>query len=260
MKLLDFEGVGFGYSGQAPILSGVNFAVNRGDKILILGPNGSGKSTFALLAAGILTPQVGEIKTAFINDSGIRTGIVFQDSRMQMVGTTVEDDLAFGLSVLNYPAPEIKKLVDQYLDLFGLNSKRHHGAAQLSGGELRRLALAAVMITNPDLIILDEPLAMLDFAGQRSFLSLLETPLFADTGLIWLDHDLRHARYLKQWYVLKPTGFLETLTLTQLNSEEFLKANKLMPTPLQPLEWEYPGLVRKAIFGPEEIEILDVNS
>jgi len=254
MNYLDFNGVGFGYTEQAPILSQVNLTIGQGERVLILGANGSGKSTLGLLAAGVLQPTRGQL-TVGESRHPIRRGIVFQNSRSQMVGASVQEDLAFGLTVLNRPAKEIREKVEQYLEMFGLASKREHGVHQLSGGELRRLGLAAVLITEPDLIVLDEPLAMLDQANQEIVLKILTTLIPKNTAVIWLDHDLRSVRHMPTRYILTPEGHVEPVTLDMLNSREFLAEHGLRPAPLQALEWKYPHLIKNAILGPKAIEV-----
>ncbi len=254
MNYLEFDGVGFGYSEQAPILSQVNLTIGQGERLLILGANGSGKSTLGLLAAGVLRPTRGRLIVGECGRS-IRRGIVFQNSRSQMVGASVQEDLAFGLTVLNRPAKEIREKVERYLEMFGLASKRDYGVQQLSGGELRRLALASVLITEPDLIVLDEPLAMLDQANQDRVLEILASLIPKETAVIWLDHDLRSVRHLPTRYILTPDGCVRPVTLDMLNSKEFLAEYGLRPAPLQALEWKYPHLIKNAILGPKAVEV-----
>lgn len=254
MNILEFRGVGFGYPGQALILSKVDFRLARGERILILGSNGAGKSTLALLAAGLLQAAEGEIVHHSLHKRPLRTGIVFQNSRTQIVGSTVEEDLAFGLTVRQYTSRQIKIQVDHYLELFGLDAKRHFSVEQLSGGELRRLGLASVLITQPELLILDEPLAMLAGEDQRILINHLMHTVPQETAMIWLDHDLKVVRYLPKWYLLNQAGAIVALSLEELSSPQLFKAHSLQPAPLQPLEWKYPQVVSKAIFGAEMIE------
>lgn len=251
-NLLVMNGVGFGYPGQTPILSEINLEIKSGDRISILGRNGSGKSTMALLIAGLLAPTSGEIG-GFNRRPTV--GIVFQNSRHQMVGSTVEDDIAFGLSLKNLATDELQSKVEFFLANFKLASKRHFNINQLSGGELRRLALAAILITEPQILILDEPLAMLDKEAQTTFLKCLSEHVHPETAIIWFDHDVRSIRHTKTWMVLTKEGRLARVTLNDLNSKSFLKSHSLTPAPLQFLEWEFPGRISGAIFGPERIRI-----
>lgn len=250
-RIIAMNGVGFGYPGQTPILSQADLEIRQGERILILGPNGSGKSTMALLIAGLLTPTSGKI-----NRYGhqMNIGIVFQNSRHQMVGSTVEDDLAFGLSLKGINTIALKEKVELFLENFNLVSKRHHNINQLSGGELRRLALASVLITDPQIIILDEPLAMLDKKNQNIFLDCLRDNLGPEKTLIWFDHEVRSIRYTNRWMVLSSKGNLIQVSLNELNSKAFLADFKLTPAPLQDLEWGLPGRISDSIFGPEGIK------
>ncbi len=251
-KLIAMNGVGFGYPEQAPILSTVNFEINQGDRVSILGPNGSGKSTMALLIAGLIAPTMGEI-CCFRERP--RVGVVFQNSLHQMVGSTVEDDLAFGLSLKNLATDELQNRVKKFLSKFKLTAKRHYNINQLSGGELRRLALASVLITEPQILILDEPMAMLDKEAQTIFLKCLSENVLQETAIIWFDHEVRSIRHTKSWMVLTKEGQLNTVSLKDLNSKVFLKGHSLTPAPLQFLEWEFPERISGAIFGPERIII-----
>ena len=250
-QLMAMNGVGFGYPGQAPILSRVDLVINQGDRISILGPNGSGKSTLALLMAGLLTPNKGEINGYPQRPS---VGIVFQNSRHQMVGSTVEEDIAFGLSLKDLAIDNIKGRVEDFLAKFKLTSKRYCNINQLSGGEMRRLALAAILITEPQVLILDEPLAMLDRGAQTILLECLAENILPETAIIWFDHEVRSIRHTKSWMVLTGDGRLGPVSLKELNSKAFLTRNRLTPAPLQPLEWHFPGRVSGAIFGPERIK------
>jgi energy-coupling factor transporter ATP-binding protein EcfA2 len=256
MQILNFQGVGFGYPGQTLILSGVNFSLTQGERAIILGANGSGKSTLALLTARLLEPQTGTIAYRTPDGNSLRTGIVFQNSRSQMIGATVEEDLAFGLTLLNESGARIRRKVSEFLQLFQLTEKRRFSCEQLSGGELRRLALAAALITGPEILILDEPLAMLDSYNQAVFLYCLQNCTPRRTAVLWLDHDLRSIRHCRTYYHLS-AGRIQQLTPGDLNDRSFLDRAALDPAPLQFLEWRFPNLVSQAIFGPEQVEFHD---
>jgi energy-coupling factor transporter ATP-binding protein EcfA2 len=256
MRILNFQGVGFGYPGQALILSGVNFSLARGERAIVLGANGSGKSTLGLLAARLLTPQCGSIELTSGSGTALRVGLVLQNCRTQLVGTTVAEDLAFGLTVLNESPARIQRKVVEFLELFRLTEKRHFACEQLSGGELRRLALAAVLITEPELLILDEPLSMLDSYHQAVFLYCLKHHVPRETTVLWLDHDLRHIRYLQTYYGLVDRQ-LQPLELRRLNDRVFLIRAGLEPAPLHFFQWQFPNRVSQAILGPKQVQIHD---
>jgi energy-coupling factor transporter ATP-binding protein EcfA2 len=247
------DGVGFGYPKQAPVLSSVALTLQAGERLLVLGPNGSGKSTLARIMAGLLTPAAGSIQT--LGDAGrpFHTGMVFQNSRDQVIGATVAEDLTLGLTFQNLPPTEIQQRVAVFLEAFGLADRAMHSPEYLSGGELRRLALAAALITKPDLLILDEPLTMLDQAGRFVLLECYQRLIPKTTMVIWFDVDLRSVRYCKDYQILTATG-LRTVSLAELEDPAFLEANQLTPAPLQPLQWHSAGVMRGAIKGPEQVE------
>ncbi|HOJ76568.1 MAG TPA: ABC transporter ATP-binding protein [Bacillota bacterium] len=254
MKVLEFKGVSFGYSGRTPIIFDLNWTIHKGDRLLILGPNGSGKSTLALLLAGIIKPTTGEIVDPGNLLVNSKVGIVFQNSRVQMIGSTVEEDLALSLSFHNTPSVQIRNKVEYYLKVFDLETKRDCNVKQLSSSELKRLAFASALITTPDLLIIDEPLAMLDQHAKRLILDFLANSIHTPMTVIWFDHDIRKVRYTDRWLLLN-NGKLESVSLPDLNSRELLLANDLEPSPLQNLEWKVPDLISNAIYGPEEIII-----
>jgi energy-coupling factor transporter ATP-binding protein EcfA2 len=256
-KILEFKRVGFGYPGQALILYETDFSLTPGKSVLILGSNGSGKSTLAKLTAGVIKPDSGAVILYPKFQSGTQSipkvGLVSQESRSQIVGATVEEDLAFGLTVLQLTPKQIKEKVDWYLDYFSLRDKKHFAINQLSGGELRRLALATVLIIEPDILILDEPLAMLDHFNQELLVNYLQKE--SERTILWLDNDIKSIRYTQKWYLLNQYGKLIAITESDLNSSKFLQENQLTPTPLQYLEWRYPERINKSLFGPEQIVI-----
>lgn len=254
MKILEFKGVSFGYSGQTPIIFDVNWSINRGDRLLILGPNGSGKSTLALLLAGLIKPTTGEIVECGDLLANSKVSIVFQNSRFQMIGSTIEEDLALSLSFKNTPSSQIQNKVDYFLKAFDIETKRDCNVKQLSSSELKRLAFASALITDPDLLIIDEPLVMLDQHAKNLILNFLTNLIHPQMTVIWFDHDIRKIKYTDSWLLLT-NGKLKGVSLQDLNCREFLLANNLEPAPLQNLEWMVPDLMSNAIYGPEEIII-----
>ena len=159
---------------DTPALDGLSFEVKRGEFVAVLGHNGSGKSTLARMLNGILLPDRGRVlidgmdtkDEAKIYDIRQRVGLVFQNPDNQIIATVVEEDIAFGPENLGLPTEEIRKRVDEALTAVGMYEWREHAPHLLSGGQKQRVAIAGVIAMRPDVLVLDEPTAMLDPQGR----------------------------------------------------------------------------------------------
>ena len=159
-------------------VKGVSLSIYEGEFLAIVGHNGSGKSTLAKLLNGLLAPQQGKVEAFGFETSGKdvyevlrRVGMVFQNPDNQLVATIVEEDVAFGLENIGVEPKEIRRRVDDALKAVGMYSFREHSPHQLSGGQKQRIAIAGVIAMRPDVIVLDEPTAMLDPRGRREVIS-----------------------------------------------------------------------------------------
>ena len=171
---------------EIPALDGVSLEIKEGEYIAVLGHNGSGKSTFAKLLNLILTPTVGKIyidgvditKEDFTEDDVFdvraKVGMVFQNPDNQLVATVVEEDVAFGPENLRLAREEIRKRVDEALDMVGLTEYARHAPHKLSGGQKQRVAIAGIIAMKPRVIIFDESTAMLDPHGRADVLGIME--------------------------------------------------------------------------------------
>jgi len=173
--MIRFENVTFAYPNGATVLDNLSLHIERGEKVSIVGNNGSGKTTLALLINGVLKASSGKINIdgldpADENDNRLlkhKVGLVFQNPDNQLVSTTVEREVAFSLENMNVPHDEMHRRVERMLDFFGLADFRKKLTSDLSGGEKQRLALAAVMVAEPEILIFDEPGSFLDETGKR---------------------------------------------------------------------------------------------
>lgn len=173
--MIEFEDACYSYPDGTTALKNINIHISKGEKVAIVGNNGSGKTTFALHINGILMATSGRVLINGLDpsngeDSKIlkqKVGLVFQNPDNQLVATTVEREIAFSLENLNIPHPEIKDRVDRVLRFFGLSDFRQRLTSDLSGGEKQKLALASVMVSEPEILILDEPGSYLDESGKR---------------------------------------------------------------------------------------------
>jgi energy-coupling factor transport system ATP-binding protein len=182
--MIHVEHIFFEYADhQVPkqILNDVTLSIREGESIAVMGPNGSGKTTFARCLNALLIPGQGLVTVDglatrdFDNIPEIRrrVGIVFQNPDNQIVSTTVEREVAFGLENLGVPYDEMHQIVDDMLEKFHLQKYRRHSPHHLSGGEKQRLAFAAVMAMKPRYLVMDEPTSLLDPKSRREILQII---------------------------------------------------------------------------------------
>ena len=167
---------------ETKAIDGVSMEVHQGEFIAILGHNGSGKSTLAKHINGILYPSDGDV---FVKDMNTKeeaniwsirqsAGMVFQNPDNQIIGTIVEEDVAFGPENLGVPTEEIWERVDKALKAVRMEAFREKSPNRLSGGQKQRVAIAGVLAMEPDCIILDEPTAMLDPKGRKGVIEAVK--------------------------------------------------------------------------------------
>ncbi len=164
--------------GVRVALTGVSTTLSE-RRIAIIGDNGSGKSTFARLLNGLIIPTVGRVSVLGLDTARDgaqvrrRVGFVFQNPESQLVMPTVAEDLAFGLKAHGVPAGERAARVEATLQQLGASALRDRACAELSGGEKQLVALAGALVLAPDILICDEPTAMLDLRRARTFMKVL---------------------------------------------------------------------------------------
>lgn len=162
-------------------VNNINIEVRAGEFLVILGHNGSGKSTLAKLMNGLLMPTNGNVHVMGMNtqdeekiwDIREKAGMVFQNPDNQIVATIVEEDVAFGPENLGVPPEEIRRRVDESLEIVEMTEYKSHAPHLLSGGQKQRIAIAGILAMKPDCIIFDEPTAMLDPTGRTEVMSTI---------------------------------------------------------------------------------------
>jgi energy-coupling factor transporter ATPase len=169
------------WPGGPRVLDGVTLAIESGEWVGLVGANGSGKSTLVRHFNGLLVPDRGTVTVDGLDVRSRadrpairqRIGLVFQNPENQIVGTIVEDDVAFGPENLGLSSGEIRERVDAALAATGLAELSARSPSTLSGGQKQRLAIASVLAIRPAHLVLDEPLTMLDPRGRAEVLSVL---------------------------------------------------------------------------------------
>jgi len=197
-SILEARDVSFAYGPGKPAIHEMSFTLISPRRVALLGANGVGKSTLMLLLNGTLRPQEGELtvlgKPMDYSRSGQqwlhrKVGIVLQDPDDQLFGATVEQDVAFGPLNNGISSAEARLLVMQTLDSLGIGHLADRPIHELSLGEKKRVALGGVLVLEPEIILLDEPTAGLDFAGVTSMLSLLGRLHREGTTIVISTHD-----------------------------------------------------------------------
>ncbi|QAT51300.1 ABC transporter ATP-binding protein [Caproiciproducens sp. NJN-50] len=201
--MFELEGVSFSYPGCQPVLDDVRFTICKGERVCILGANGCGKSTLLKLLSGLLSPQKG-IFRAFHNVVSERdwnddhfsgkyhrqVGFIFQNPDVQLFCSTVEDEIAFGLLQQKLDPETVRSRISDISALLGIENLLGKTPYKLSGGEKKKVALASVLVMNPEVLILDEPTNGLDPRTQVWLIRLLNSLGEAGKTIITSTHNL----------------------------------------------------------------------
>jgi cobalt/nickel transport system ATP-binding protein len=199
--IFELQEVGYRYS-EVNALENVTLAIGKGERIAVLGANGSGKSTLLRLLAGLAFSSSGAISfcgkslteetfrdDAFVYDFRRRVALIFQNPEAQLFNPSVFDEVAFGPLQLRWPKAQIFERVDAVLASLQIEHLKHRAPHRLSGGEKKRVALASVLVLDPEVLLLDEPTAALDPQSQSRMVDFL-----VDCGgvktVVTCTHDL----------------------------------------------------------------------
>ncbi len=198
MALIEVKNLKFSYDQKKPAVDDVSFEIEKGLYYTIIGHNGSGKSTIAKLIAGLLEKESGEIiiDGMPLNRENLykirsKIGIVFQNPDNQFIGSTVQDDIAFGLENHCVPQEEMDDIINTFAEKVGMTKYLHSEPTHLSGGQKQRVAIAGVLAMNPQILIFDEATSMLDPQGKAEIKKVI-MDLHENSGLTILSitHDI----------------------------------------------------------------------
>ena len=203
---IELKDVQFTYQGEDEAsnknaLLGLNFGIEKGSFVAIVGRNGSGKSTLAKHFNALLLPTSGDVIIDGMNtkdeeklwDIRSKCGMVFQNPDNQLVSSIVEDDVAFGPENLGVDPLEIRKRVDSSLKAVEMYEHRKKGPHLLSGGQKQRVAIAGVLAMQPDIIVFDEPTAMLDPRGRKEIIEIIKKLHESGKTIILITHFMEEA-------------------------------------------------------------------
>ncbi len=212
--MLQTKALSFTYpDAPKPALSGVDLEIQKGEFVAVVGANGSGKSTLAKHFNAILVPApgMGDVYVEGMNtkdparllDIRQRVGMVFQNPDNQIIATTVEEDVAFALENLGVPQPEMRRRVDEAMELAGVYKYKTAAPHHLSGGQKQRVAIAGVIAMRPSYLVLDEATAMLDPVGRDKVLRTVHR-LNREEGItvVQITHYMEEAAMAKRVIVL----------------------------------------------------------
>ena len=188
-------------SGATWALDGVNLTIRQGERVCLAGPNGSGKSTLSRIIAGLAAPDAGHVTLLGNNvfdESGAHAdayrsarhgiGAVFQHPEDQIVTTITEDDVAFGPENLAIAHDDIDMRIAMSLDAVDMSEQREADPTRMSGGQQQRVAIAGMLAMNPEILVLDEPTAMLDPQGRADIMHILDELQQRGTTIILVTH------------------------------------------------------------------------
>jgi energy-coupling factor transporter ATP-binding protein EcfA2 len=203
MPVVQIEGLTFHYPDSEPVLRDINLEIKRGEFIGITGPSGAGKTTLCMCLKGLIPHVIGGTMRGRVIVQGKNTrktepsilaeavAMVFQDPEAQIVGLTVEEDLAFGPENLMRPPDLIRAAIPRVLQTVGLSGYERRETYRLSGGQKQRIAIASALMMEPQVLILDEPTSELDPQGKDEVFEVVRTLREEhDVTIIMVEHEV----------------------------------------------------------------------
>ncbi|MFD3479785.1 MULTISPECIES: energy-coupling factor ABC transporter ATP-binding protein [unclassified Streptomyces] len=230
---LEVSGLAYAYPDGHQALFGVDLTIGRGERVALLGPNGAGKTTLVLHLNGILTGGAGTVTVAglpvgkqHMAEIRRKVGIVFQDPDDQLFMPTVREDVAFGPAAAGVKGPELEARVHKALAQVGMADFADRPPHHLSFGQRRRVAVATVLVMEPEILVLDEPSSNLDPASRRELADILRS---LDVTVLMVTHDLPYALELCPRSVILSEGVIaaDGTTGDLLADEDLMRAHRL---------------------------------
>jgi cobalt/nickel transport system ATP-binding protein len=243
-KIFELSNIYYSYPYEEPVLCDISLSIGLGERICILGANGSGKSTLLKVLAGLIFPQKGSYRAFgdIVNEKSFssnefsksyhkRVGVIFQNSDTQLFCSTVEEEIAFGPLQFGFSRDKLHERVNQVIDLLEIEQLRKKAPFKLSGGEKKKVAIASILVLNPDILILDEPTNGLDPRTQRWLVRMLGSLNNAGKTIVTSTHNLELVREISDRSVVFSEGHnivLDAPTDEVLSNIELLKNVNLL--------------------------------
>ncbi|WP_317945830.1 energy-coupling factor ABC transporter ATP-binding protein [Carnobacterium maltaromaticum] len=242
-KIIKLDDISYKYhpNEEVEALKNVSLSIEKGEWVAIIGHNGSGKSTLAKTINGLLAPTNGTVTVGnqllteeTVWDVRRMVGMVFQNPDNQFVGSTVQDDVAFGLENSGVPRDEMVKRVTDAIDKVKMSDFIEKEPARLSGGQKQRVAIAGVVALRPDIIILDEATSMLDPQGRQEVLATVKAIKEEENlTVISITHDIDEAASANRILVMKNGQLIREGTPEEIFSfgDELIEMGLDLPFP-----------------------------
>lgn len=242
-KIIKLDDISYKYhpNEEVEALKNVSLSIEKGEWVAIIGHNGSGKSTLAKTINGLLAPTNGMVTVGnqllteeTVWDVRRMVGMVFQNPDNQFVGSTVQDDVAFGLENSGVPRDEMVKRVTDAIDKVKMSDFIEKEPARLSGGQKQRVAIAGVVALRPDIIILDEATSMLDPQGRQEVLATVKAIKEEENlTVISITHDIDEAASANRILVMKNGQLIREGTPQEIFSfgDELIEMGLDLPFP-----------------------------
>lgn len=208
-ELIKLDNISFSYDNKNILLHNVNFNICRGDFIGLVGVNGSGKSTLLKLITGVVKPTSGQIRS----QKGIKFGYVNQTTSLEegAFPATVYEIVSLGIKKkpFSFLSKNDKLKIDQVLELFGLIKLKNKSINSLSGGQMQKVKIAKVLLSNPDLIILDEPTTGIDTISQEVLLELIKHLHAMKKTILFVSHNSAELNNCTRIVEISDNGLIE---------------------------------------------------
>ena len=204
--VFELRNVSYTYLRQFEALRDVNLTICAGEQVAIMGANGSGKSTLLSILNALSYPTSGEFfafgtpvkeeafdtleKNEFSRFFRKKVGFLFQNPDVQLFSSTVFDEIAFGPLQLDMPQEEVRQRIEDVITMLGIETLRDRSPHSLSGGEKKKVCIASILATNPDVLLFDEPTGGLDPRSQAWLVDLIQALAKAGKTIITATHDL----------------------------------------------------------------------